>query len=216
MYPFPERKSPTNVHFNTELIIYRKLEGYNPGIEASFVCLGLEEVLFKKVEYSDRSTVPQAWQAALIEVNYQLDGVDQKCLLIERPGAGDFLCLLNKHATYSFYTSQEFEFAEAALLQLSIAQGDPDTCSDIECDRGEAYMGASIWAREQCMKKNGQYMKSLGEISYFFDSQLNDTWLIDNKPELLDFPTHGVFIPEFTGDPEDRELLKLTEKLFIN
>jgi hypothetical protein len=59
-------------------------------------------------------------------------------------------------------------------------------------------------------------MKSLSEVSYHFDSLIQDIWLIDNKPELLDFPNHGVFIPEFTGDPEDRELLKLTEKLFIN
>jgi len=216
MFPFPERKRPTDIHFSTELTIDRKLEGYNPDVEPAFICLGLEGVLFKKVEYTNRYTVPELWQENLIEVKYQSNGVNQKCLLLERPGAGDFLCLLAKHALYFIYTSQEIEFAEEALLQLSIAQGHPDTCSEIEYDRGEAYMDLGIWARKQCMKKNGQYMKSLGEVSYYFDSLIKDIWLVDNKPELLDFPSHGIYIPEFTGDPEDRELSKLADRIFVD
>jgi hypothetical protein len=213
---YGERYTPKGISFKKDLIIDKKRQESRSNEPMSLVCLSLEGTLFKKIKHCERSSVPRSWRANAIEMTYSLDSFTEKHLLLERPGAADLLLSLTKHAETMIYSSQEPEFIEQALLQLSIAQGNPDTCSDIEYDRAAAYVDQSYWSRDQCMHKSGVYLKSLGAVAEHSDSCINDIWLIDHKPNLVDFPSHVVTVPEFTGDADDRELYKLVDRIFVN
>ena len=45
-------------------------------------------------------------------------------------------------------------------------------------------------------------------------SNINDIWLIDDKPELVDFPSRVICVEPYTGDPRDVELLRLIHQIF--
>ncbi|WP_354667751.1 MULTISPECIES: NIF family HAD-type phosphatase [Amphritea] len=60
------------------------------------------------------------------------------------------------------------------------------------------------------------YRKSLGTLSEFLEEGINDIWLIDHQPNRVDFPSHVIAIPSFTGDPKDCELYRLIDRIFIN
>ncbi len=180
------------------------------------VCISLEGTLFRKIRPSNISSTPKQWLDGAIEITYSQADQVEKNILIQRPGAADLLVELSKHVSLMVYSSQTSEFIDEALLQLSIVQGDPDNCTDLEYARAEAYYNLDVWSRDQCIEAKEGYRKSLGTLSEFFDSGINDIWLIDHKPEQVDFSNHVICVSEFFGDPDDRELYKLIDKMFIN
>ncbi|MEM5529724.1 NIF family HAD-type phosphatase [Gammaproteobacteria bacterium AS21] len=204
-------RKPINIDYAKALVIDRSGKKYK-----SMVCLELEGVLFKSFKFNNIVNVPKAWREGLIDVNYVQNDILEHKVLIERPGAAELLVELNKYCEIMIYSYLPEAFIEEALLRLSIAQGDPDFCTDDELEKGEAYYGRYIWSRDQCVKDGENYLKSLGILSDFSDDNINDIWLIDNKSELVDFPSHVVSVSDFLGDPEDKDLYRIMEEIFIN
>ena len=216
MHYYGQKDRPKDIIFEKDLIIDKKGSLDKSKNPTPLVCLSLNGTLLKKINYSEGLDTPKSWKIGAVEVECSSDGFIQKHILLQRPGAADFIVELNKYAETVIYSSQKLDFIAESLLQLSIAQGDPDFCSEKELTRGAAYMDLGMWGQDQCMNKSGVYMKSLGVLSDYVDTQISDTWLIDHKPGLVDFPCHVVTLPEFKGDPEDRELYKLADRIFIN
>ncbi|WP_415900839.1 NIF family HAD-type phosphatase [Neptuniibacter sp. QD48_11] len=176
------------------------------------VCLGLNGTLFWKLGLSDATALPEDWLKNAVSVES-----NEGChIVIPRPGAAELLVELERHACPMIYSAQNEEFIEKALLQLSIAQGDPDTCTDEEYEKSEAFYDHYVWSRDQCIAGPEGFRKSLGTLSEFSDNSINDIWLIDHSPERVDFPNHVIGVAEFTGDPQDRELFKVIDQIFVN
>lgn len=176
------------------------------------VCLGLNGTLFWKLNPSDATALPKDWLQNAVSVES-----NEGChIVIPRPGAAELLVELERHACPMIYSAQNEEFIEKALLQLSIAQGDPDTCTDEEYEKSETFYDHYIWSRDQCIAEPEGFRKSLGTLSEFSDNSINDIWLIDHEPERVDFPSHVISVTEFGGDPEDRELFRVIEERFVN
>jgi len=204
-------RKPIYLDYAKALVIDRSGKKYK-----SMVCLELEGVLFKSFNVDNIVNLPKAWGEKLIDVKYTQNDLLEHKVLIERPGAAELLVELNKYCEIMIYSYLPEAFIKEALLRLSIAQGHPDSCTDEELEKGEAYYGRYIWSRDQCVKDGENYLKSLGILSDHSDDNINDIWLIDNNSELVDFPSHVVSVSNFLGDPEDNDLYRIIDEIFIN
>lgn len=178
------------------------------------VCIALDRTLFYRIKPSDTSELCADWLKNAVEVVAKKQNAEEKWLVLARPGATELLMALDKYASPMVYSSESDEFIDAALLALSIAQGDPDI--DYCDSEAEAYMDLYVWSQKQCILTNEGYKKSLGLLSELSDHGINDHWLIDHRPDLADFPSHVIAVSEFTGDPADRDLYRVMDQIFIN
>jgi hypothetical protein len=104
------------------------------------------------------------------------------------------------------------DFIEAVLKAINLK------LLNDQSDRNNAeYIGIQdsyFWSKDQCIKKDDVYLKSLGAVNEYSLSNINDIWLIDDKPHLVDFPSHVIPVTTFKGDPEDSELLRVMYQIF--
>lgn len=43
---------------------------------------------------------------------------------------------------------------------------------------------------------------------------MSSIWIIDDKPELVDFSSHVIPVSTFTSDPEDFELYRVMHQIY--
>ncbi|MBU2964680.1 NIF family HAD-type phosphatase [Amphritea sp. 2_MG-2023] len=153
MYICKETRKPMGITEINSLIIDRNNPYNNFSRPRPIVCLSLEGILFRKIKHSERSMIPDNWLDSAIDITYVKENETENYTLLQRPGAADLLVELVKHASPMIYSTQTNEFIEEALLQLSIAQGDPETYTEAEYQKSEAYMEHSVWSRDQCIEK---------------------------------------------------------------
>jgi hypothetical protein len=215
MYLCNETNKPFKLHYSKTLVVDRNAE-YEFCNSIPLVCVGLEGTLIKTIEDEMFSNESQLSIKQAINISYTEDGIESSYRVIERPGAAELLVELSKHAGSMIYSSLPLIQIEEIMLRLSIAQGDPDTCTMQELKKGEAFYHQYVWSRDQCVPDKNGYIKSLGTLSEFSDEQINDIWLIDHKPEFVDFPSHVLTVTKFDGCPDDKDLYRLIDQLFIN
>jgi len=178
------------------------------------VCVNLNRTLFYSIKSSDTPNLSNTCLKNAIEFIYDEAGIEEKHFVLARPGTTELLMELKKYTSLMIYSSESDEFIDAAMLALSIAQGDPDID---DCDyQADAYMNLYVWSKKQCIPTTEGFKKSLGLLSRLSDDGINDHWIIDHRPDLVDFPSHVISVSEFTGDPTDRELYRVCDQLFIN
>lgn len=211
-----ETRKPLALTEIKNLIVDRSASQESFHRSSPLVCVGLDGVLFKKIRQDDLSNLPVEWLKNSVEIEYPVGDNLESCTLLQRPGAADLMLELAKYANPMIYSSLPEEFIEEALLKLSIAQGDPDDCTDLEYAKATAYDGHYVWSRDQCIDAPDGYRKTLGTLAEFSDHEINDIWLIDHRPDFVDFPSHVVKVAYFTGDPADRDLFRVIEQIFID
>ncbi|WP_421866638.1 NIF family HAD-type phosphatase [Motiliproteus sp.] len=195
------------------LTIDRKKDLNDFSIPKPTVCLSLTSTLFYMIKATELADIDEEWVESAIEVSYQEDG-PKKCRIIPRPGLTQLLVELERYCSPMIYSSESDQFIDAALLALSIAQGDPEQ-DDCSLEAG-AYMGHCVWSMHQCVPTELGYKKSLGTLSEFTESGINDIWIIDHNPQQVDIPSRVLTVPKFSGDLSDRALFKLMDQIFIN
>lgn len=212
MYICQETRKPKGLIAVKSLILDRSRSSSNVSQPLPTVCLGLNGTLFWKLSMPEAASISEVWLKSSVKV----ESDEGSHIVIPRPGAAELLVELERHACPMIYSAQNEEFIEKALLQLSIAQGNPDTCSDAEYEKSEAFYDHYVWSRDQCIAGPEGFRKSLGTLSEFSDNSINDIWLIDHSLERVDFPNHVIGVTEFKGDPQDRELFKVIDQIFVN
>jgi len=198
------------------LVIDRKKE-YSSDTPKPLICLSMEGTLFTKVGglsavISNKKLYKNSVKFAYLENNCEIT-----CTIDIRPGAAELLLQLDMLATHMVYSCESDEFIEAALDAIAKAEVeknaiDEDFSDSVYC----AFSDLDIWSVDQCIYQDGKFLKSLGVLSDFVDHSINDVWIIDDKPEQVDFPSHAIAVSSFNGDPEDRELFRLMHQIFIN
>ena len=215
-YQWQDRR-PKNISFKRNLIIDRKADKWDYTEPSALVCIGLEGILFKTVEASLGTSLPQSSELEIIEMEHDVEGELQKNLLLLRPGAAEFIVHLVNYVGAMIYSTQKLAFVERAILAIANAQVEEENEDDgLDYGKADSFKGVVTLGQEQCMHESGNYYKSLGALPDYYDYHINDIWLIDHQSDFVDFPCRVIEIPKFTGDPEDRELYKLAERIFIN
>jgi hypothetical protein len=213
MYICPETRKPKSLKQVKSLLIDKNKGQADFSHLPPTVCLSLNGTLFHKATPSEAEKLEDPWLHEAVSIN--CDG--RSHVVIPRPGALDLLLELDKYACPMIYSSQKEGFIEAALLQLAISLTDTNRFDDeSDYERSDAYMDHCVWSQDQCIAGIDGYQKSLGTLSEFTDNGINDIWLIDHKPELVDFPSHVISVSEFFGDPFDRDLFRVADQIFMD
>lgn len=216
MYICKETNKPKGITDVKRLILDRQGSPHSAGQLGPTVCVSLDKTIFCKINASSAEKIAKNWLVNAIEVDCCLEDDREKQVIIPRPGATELLVELARYSNPMIYSSLPIEVIEETMLQLSIAEANPEEGGDIEYERSEAYIGHYVWSSEQCIKDSSGYRKSLGVLSEFSDNAINNIWIIDHKPERVDLPTRVIAVSEFKGDPEDRDLFRLIDDVFIN
>ena len=178
------------------------------------VCIGLDGVILFKIDPLEESDQPEGWFDGATYVEYEEAGIKYQYLIRFRPILAKLLIQLNRYTVLVVYSSQSKEFVEAVLkvLNIKLQKTHPSKNEDKFAGIQDAY----FWSRDQCIKKKSGFIKSLGAVNEYSMSNINDIWLIDDKPELVDFPSRVICVEPYTGDPRDVELLRLIHQIFNN
>jgi len=165
------------------------------------------------IKHEEESLLPDNWLINAIDIVPCRDEDEEHCVVIPRPGMTELLIALKKYASPMIYSTESDAFIEEVMVAFSIDQGDPvDT---VAFEKSRAYMDLYTWSQLQCVNTNDGYKKSLVTLAECSKNKINDVWIVDDKPTLVDLPAHVLAVPSFFGDPEDRALFKLIDKLFI-
>jgi len=152
-----------------------------------------------------------------VEFTYIENNSEVRCIIDVRPGAVELLVQLKKSANCMIYSCESDTFTEAALEAIANSEAENNIFDeDLSDSIYSAFSYFNIWSVDQCSYKNGKFLKSLGVLSTFVEYSINDIWIVDDKPELVDFPSHAVSVAPYNGDPEDRELFRVMHQIFIN
>ncbi len=204
-------KKPYRLSEINRLIIKRDRKP-KPVSERPIVCIGLDGVVFYNMCLRDSFDLPASWAKDSVHIKYKNKKGLYNYEIILRPKLGELLIELNQHAIVVVYSSMHKEFIEAALkainLKLLNAQNHQNNAEFI------GIQDSYFWSKDQCIKKDDVFLKSLGAVNEYSLSNINDIWLIDDQPELVDFPSHVIEVSTFKGDPEDSELLRLMYQIF--
>lgn len=180
--------------------------------EKPIVCIGLDGVIFYNMSFRDKLELPSIWCKDAISIKYENRKSIYMYQVVLRPKLNEFLIELNQHATVIAYSSMHKDFIEAALKAIN-----QTLLSEQSNQNNAEFIGIQdsyFWSVDQCIKKNDVYLKSLGAVNEYSLSNINDIWLIDDKPELVDFPSHVIPVSTFKGDPEDLELFRIMHQIF--
>lgn len=194
------------------LIVDRSLE-FDFSKTCPLVCLSLNRTLFYVIKYEQATTLPKSWLVGSIELGACNKKEYEHCIVLPRPGAPELLLELKRYTSLIIYSCESGGFIDDAMVAFSIIQGDPEV-DGVE-EKANAFMDIYTWSREQCIETNRGYEKSLGALADTF-YHIDDVWIIDDQPDLVDFPSHVLTVPSFYGDPTDRILFKLMDDIFIN
>jgi len=204
-------KKPSRLSEIKRLVIER---GKKPksGSEKPIVCIGLDGVVFHNMSVRDKFDMPATWRKSSLYIKYENKKGLYNYEVILRPKLGELLVELNQHAIVVVYSSMRKEFVEAALAAINL------TLLNEHNDQNNAeFIGIQdsyFWSKDQCIKKDDDYLKSLGAVNEYSLSNINDIWLIDDQPHLVDFPSHVIPVSTFKGDPEDSEFLRVIHQIF--
>jgi len=121
---------------------------------------------------------------------------------------------LSNHVGLVVYTSQSKDFVEAVLLAISTALEKKEDY----VTRQMSYLIRDFyyWSREQCIERDDQFHKTLAIIDEYSFTCMSSIWIIDDKPQLVDFTSHVIPVSTFKGDPEDLELFRIMHQIFID
>ncbi|MBR9869469.1 MAG: hypothetical protein GYB20_01815 [Oceanospirillales bacterium] len=203
---------PVDLKIVQTLIVDRSLE-FDFSKTCPLVCLSLNRTLFHVIKYEEATTLPKSWLVDSIELGGCKKKEYEHCIVLLRPGTPELLLELKRYTTPMIYSCESDGFIDDVMVAFSIAQGGPEV-DGVE-EKANAFMDIYTWSREQCIETNRGYEKSLGALvdTYY---HIDDVWIIDDQPDLVDFASHVLTVPRFFGDPTDRALFKLMDDIFIN
>lgn len=203
---------PVDIKIVQTLKVDRSLE-FDFSKICPLVCLSLDRTLCHVINQQEAVTLPKSWLISAVEMNAGEERSYEKCIVIPRPGAIELLLELERYTSPMIYSSETDAFIEDMMVAFAIAQGDPEV--DGVAEKSDAFMDIYTWSRDQCIETNRGYEKSLSALvdTYY---HIDDVWLIDDRPELVDFPQRVLTVPSFYGDPNDRALFNLIDQVFIN
>ena len=213
-----KKQIPNNFNYIENLIIDRK------GLATQVVCLDLDKTL---IYLSNKACITthqdfhfkRKWDENGFNINLDFTkNPRNESVIIPRPGFAEFITQLSWHAVPVIYSSFTGDHLRRIMHTLSSAYDPDDSEQQTQLSRETTYACWRMlqWSREQCIQTNIGFKKSLGHFAKQNNIQINDLWLIDSRPDMVDFPNHVIQIPPFYGDPSDRALFKLIDDIFIN
>ena len=212
------KQIPNNFNYIEKLIIDRK------GLATQVVCLDLDKTL---IYLSNKAFVTghqdfhfkRKWHDNGFNINLDSNkNPRNESVIIPRPGFAELITQLSWHAVPVIYSNFSDDHLSSIMHSLSSGYDPDDSEQQTQLSRETTYACTRMlqWSREQCIQTNIGLKKSLGHFAKQNNIQINDLWLIDNRPDMVDFPNHVIQIPPFYGDPNDRALFKLIDDIFIN
>jgi len=213
-----QKQLPNDFNCIEKLIIDRKQ------LATQVVCLDLDKTLIylsskNNVTYHENYNFRKRWLNNGIDI--KLDSIkssDYEFVIVPRPGFAELITELRCHAVPVIYSSFSKDHVDRIMRALSAAYDieDPEQLTELSRETTYACWRMPQWSREQCIQTDNGYEKSLGHFAKQNNIQINDLWLIDNRPDMVDFPSHVIQVPPFYGDPDDRALFTLIDDIFIN
>ncbi len=212
------KQIPNNFNYIEKLIIDRT------GLATQVVCLDLDKTLI----YLSNKTITSTHQDFHIKRKWLDNGINihfddnqnprNEFVIIPRPGFAELITELSGHAVPVIYSSLTDSHLNRIMHALSSAYDLEDTEQQTQLSRETTYACWRMlqWSREQCIQTNIGFKKSLGNFAKHNNIQINDLWLLDSRPDMVDFPSHVIQVPPFYGDPNDRALFELIDDVFIN
>ena len=212
------KQIPGNFNYIEKLIVDRE------GSTTQVVCLDLDKTLIYLSNKAPISTYQdfhfkEEWLDSGININLDANKETRnELVLIQRPGFAEFITELSAYAVPVIYSNLAEKHLRSVMHTLSSAYNPDDPEQETQLSRETTYACWRIpqWSRKQCIETNTGLKKSLGHFAKLNNIQINDLWLIDNRPDMVDFPSHVIQIPPFYGDPNDRVLFKLIDDIFNN
>lgn len=207
---------PNDFNYIEKLIIDRN------NLAKQVICLDLDKTLIYLVNRTI-NTIHQEfdfkkqWLDNGININLNSDPRNE-FVILPRPGFAEFITELSHHAVPVIYSNLTNNHLRGIMHTLSSAYDLDDVEEQTQLSRETTYACWKMlqWSREQCIHTNIGFKKSLGHFAQHNNIQINDLWLIDNRSDMVDFPSHVIQIPPFYGDPSDRALFTLIDDIFIN
>ncbi len=180
------------------------------------VCLSLEGTLFKKVFRHEIITSSEISYLNTITFSYVENSNELSCTILLRPGVTELLTKLSQSVDYMIYSSETDSFIQAAMDAIAQSEAEQNADNEDLCELiFDAMSNVHFWSIDQCIYKEGLFFKSLGSLAEFAEKSINDIWIIDDKPDQIDFSSHALSVSTFNGDLQDKELVRIIHQIFI-
>lgn len=202
-----------------ELSEVKKLEitkgtTYKKYSDRPMVCLSFDRVILCKIKPEDKKSQSTDWLEETIKIEYEEYGRSFEYLIYFRPKLMELLNTLDDYVFTAIYSSESDEFIDAVLVAL--AQKIDQYYGKASSRKFDIIKNNYFWSQNQCIQKGEKFLKSLGVVEQYSLSGINNIWLIDDRPELVDFTSHVIPVSSFKGDPEDLELFRVMHQIFLS
>ena len=211
MWSYQCPNKPSNLRENNRLIISKTAPEVHL-MERPLVCIGLDGVILCKASPEELLEQPESWFDEPLYIQYKEAGEAFEYHICIRPKLVELLSSLNNHVAIVVYSSESNEFIEAVLLAVSTALANKEDY--VARQMSSLIRGFYYWSKDQCIEKDGDFLKALAVVAEYSFTHMNRIWLIDDKPHLVDYSSHVIPVSTFKGDTEDLELLRVMHQIF--